>query len=176
MFDLQRPQLIHIGPGGRKLSRVAGSTHLFYTTCMQRRNRGKRRHIKDTFFPTRSFNVRINWNNKNPALKISELVSSFPLSLSLYIYIYHWSFFNPDTRCYGMVLLVDRRSALVIRIMRTFAVIRRWIFSSLVFVRDSNLPLVHSRACPAKIDRAERRLARYREIFFYEDVIIISLD
>lgn len=97
MFDLQRPQLIHIGPWGRKLSRVAGSTRLFY--ACKRRNRGL--HVKGHLFPF-SLNIRINWNNKNtrreyPALKISQL------SLSLDIYIIHRSFFNPDTRCYGML-------------------------------------------------------------------------
>lgn len=81
MFDLQRPQLIHIGPWGRKLSRVAGSTRLFY--ACKRRNRGL--HVKGHLFPF-SLNIRINWNNKNtrreyPALKISQL------SLSLQIYI-----------------------------------------------------------------------------------------
>lgn len=73
MFDLQRPQLIHIGPWGRKLSRVAGSTRLFY--ACKRRNRGL--HVKGHLFPF-SLNIRINWNNKNtrreyPALKISQL-------------------------------------------------------------------------------------------------------
>lgn len=55
------------------------------------------------------------------------------------------------------VTLVDRRSGLVIRITRTSAVIRRWIFSSLVFVRDIRVPLVRlsSEPCSAKIDRTE---------------------
>lgn len=138
MFDLQRPQLIHIGPWGRKLSRVAGSTRLFYA-CKQR-NHGL--HVKGHLFPF-SLNIRINWNNKNtrreyPALKISQL------SLSLQIYI---SSIGP----FSTLMLRDvSGSALVIRITRTSAVIRRWIFSC-TYVR-AHPPLVHSRA---KIDRAE---------------------
>lgn len=138
MFDLQRPQLIHIGPWGRKLSRVAGSTRLFY--ACKRRNRGL--HVKGHLFPF-SLNIRINWNNKNtrreyPALKISQL------SLSLQIYI---SSIGP----FSTLMLRDvSGSALVIRITRTSAVIRRWIFSC-TYVR-AHPPLVHSRA---KIDRAE---------------------
>lgn len=139
MFDLQRPQLIHIGPWGRKLSRVAGSTRLFYA-CKQR-NHGL--HVKGHLFPF-SLNIRINWNNKNtrreyPALKISQL------SLSLQIYI---SSIGP----FSTLMLRDvSGSALVIRITRTSAVIRRWIFSC-TYVR-AHPPLVHSRT---KIDRAER--------------------
>lgn len=140
MFDLQRPQLIHIGPWGRKLSRVAGSTRLFYT-C-KRRNRGL--HVKGHLFPF-SLNIRINWNNKNSDENILLLRSVSSLSLSRYIY--HPSvLFQP---WYTMLRDVSG-SALVIRITRTSAVIRRWIFSC-TYVR-AHPPLVHSRA---KIDRAE---------------------
>lgn len=163
MFDLQRPQLIHIGPGGRKLSRVASSARPFYTTCNEgtvlssamdsRRHRlfdwtrQKTPHKGEATFLPRSrtpfflltrFTLELIGIIRVRSIH-DDILRSVRSSFSLFLYIIRRSFFNPDTRCYGMV---DRRSALVIRITRTSAVIRRWIFSSLVFVRDVHPALV----------------------------------